>query len=181
MIEEVNFEGFGPGKTAFFVEAVTDNKMRTLSEIKNMFERSGGHLGGQGSTAHLFDKKGEIKIFGKGGGVEEELLELIDLGAEDVEDLMEDDGILPTGRQVQKYLIYVEPKALSIMSNNIVQSGFKVEQLGVVMQPNLTVEIQDKELALKVVQFAQKLEDLDDVQKIYSNFDIEEGLIELSY
>ncbi|MBI4037040.1 YebC/PmpR family DNA-binding transcriptional regulator, partial [Candidatus Daviesbacteria bacterium] len=99
-LEEVTYEGFGPGKVAYLVEGVTDNKLRTTQEIKNIFERAGGALGGQGSTAYMFDKKGEIRIKGKDGNMEEEMLELIDLGADDVEDILEDN--------IQKYLVYVE-------------------------------------------------------------------------
>lgn len=168
-IEEVVFEGFGPGKVAFYVEAVTDNKMRTLSEVKNMFDRSGGNLGSQGSTAYMFDKKGEIRLKSKGGEVEEEMLELIDLGAEDVEDF-EEEG-------VQKFLVYTESTKVNEVSNNIVQSGFNVEESGIVMKPNMTVDIIDSETAQRVVDFAQKLEDHDDIQKVYANFNVPEGML----
>lgn len=168
-VEEIVFEGFGPGKVAFYVEAVTDNKLRTLSEIKNMFERSGGNLGGQGSVSYMFDKKGEVKLQGKEGEVENEMLELIDLGAEDVEDF-EEDG-------VQKLLVYTDPTKLSEVSNNIAQSGFNVEESGIVMNPNLTVDITDKEISQRVVDFASRLEDHDDVQKVYANFNVAEDLV----
>ena len=80
-LEEVLYEGFGPGKVAFLVEGVSDNKMRTTQEIKNIFEKNGGSMTGQGSVSYMFDRKGEIKIKSKGGSAEEEMLELIDLGA----------------------------------------------------------------------------------------------------
>ena len=89
-LEEVTYEGFGPGKVAFYLEGVTDNKLRTLQEIKNIFERSGGSLGGSGSTAYMFSPKGEIKIVTKGGSNEDEMLELIDLSAEDVEEFYDE-------------------------------------------------------------------------------------------
>lgn len=82
MLEEVTYEGFGPGRVAFIVEGVTDNRLRTNQEVKNIFERAGGSLGNPGSTAYMFDKKGEIRAKGKGGNTEEEMLELIDLGIE---------------------------------------------------------------------------------------------------
>jgi YebC/PmpR family DNA-binding regulatory protein len=168
-VEEVVFEGFGPGKAAFYVEAVTDNKMRTLSEIKNMFDRSGGNLGGQGSVSYMFDKKGEIRLLGKAEAIEDQMLELIDLGAEDVEDF-EDEG-------VQKFLVYTDPTKLNEVSNNIAQSGFNVEESAIVMKPNLTVDIQDKEIAQRVVDFASRLEDHDDIQKVYANFNVMEDLV----
>ncbi|MDO8498283.1 MAG: YebC/PmpR family DNA-binding transcriptional regulator [bacterium] len=170
MLEEVTYEGFGPGKVAFFVEGVTDNRLRTNQEVKNLFERSGGSLGGPGSTAYMFEKKGEIRVKGKGGSGEEEMLELIDLGAEDVEDYQEDG--------VQKYLEYTESSELNTMGNKITQVGFEVEESGLVYRPNILVEVKDKETAEKVMNFAEKLEDLDDIQKVYANFDVSEELIQ---
>src|SRR3989344_5581753 len=78
-LEEVVYEGFGPGRAAFIVEGVTDNKLRTLQEIKNIFERSGGSLAGQGAVSYMFERKGELKVIGKRGNKDEEMLELIDL------------------------------------------------------------------------------------------------------
>lgn len=164
--EEVVYEGFGPAKTGFIVEAVTDNKNRTLSEIKNTFERSGGGLGSSGSVSYMFDKVGEIKLLSKGGAVDDEELELIDLGAEDVEDFKEDD--------IQKYLVYTTVPNLFTVSNNITQSGFKVELSEPVQKPNITVEISGNETIEKVINLAEKLESMDDVQKVYANFHIKE-------
>lgn len=162
--EEVVYEGFGPGKTAFIVEAVTDNKNRTLAEIKNIFERSGGGLASSGSASYMFDKVGEIKLVSKGGPVEDEELELIDLGAEDVEDFKED--------ETQKYLVYTSLSNLFTVSNNITQSGFKVEFSEPVQKPNITVDLSDKETAEKAINLAEKLESMDDVQKVYANFSV---------
>ncbi len=168
-LEEVLYEGFGPSKVAFLVEGVTDNKMRTLQEIKNIFERNGGSLAGQGSVAYMFDRKGEIRVKSKGGGLEDEILELIDLGAEDVEDYKEDN--------IQKYLVYTESSELNTMGNKITQAGYGVESQELVFKPNVLVAINDAESAKKVLDFAAKLEDSDDVQKVYANFDIPEELI----
>lgn len=175
-IEEVIFEGFGPGKTAFIVEALTDNRSRTLQEIRNLFEKSGGTLGSFGSTSYMFDKIGEIKLKSKGELLEDEILELIDLGAEDVEDFLEPFDSNSTsltasaqGNNVQKYLVYTKPSELANMSNKITQAGFEVEDTSLSLKPNVTVEIDSKE-ALKILDFAGKLEEHDDVQKVYSNF-----------
>lgn len=161
-LEEVLYEGFGPGKVAFLVEGVTDNKMRTTQEIKNIFERNGGLLAGQGSVAYMFDRIGEIRVKGKGGSVEEEMLELIDLGAKDVEDY--EDG----------YLVYVQGPELNTMSNKVIQAGYGVEASEIVYKPNVLIQITDKEVAQKVLDFTQKLEDNGDVQKVYPNFEIAE-------
>ncbi len=168
-LEEVTYEGFGPGKVAFYLEGVTDNKLRTLQEIKNLFERSGGNLGGQGSTAYMFDKKGEIRVISKANTKEDEMLELIDLGAEDVDDYQEENQ--------QKYLVYTESPELNTMGNKITQAGFTIESSEIVYKPNITVEISEKELAEKVIAFAQRLEDHDDIQKVSANFDIPDNLL----
>lgn len=153
-LEEITFEGFGPGKVAFLVEAVTDNRLRTLQEIKNLFERSGGSLAGQGAVAYMFEKKGEIKVSKVS---EEDILTLIDLGAEDIEEDM------------QKYLVYTEATKVGEVSTKITQSGFEVESAEIVMKPNILVENLDEETAKKVIEFRQNLKELDDVQKVYDN------------
>lgn len=166
-LEEVIYEGFGPGKVAFLVEAVTDNRLRTLQEIKSLFEHSGGSLAGQGAVAYMFQKKGEIVVKSKGN--KEEILKLIDLGVEDVEDFEEEN--------IQKYLVYTEGTKVAEVSTKITQAGFEVEKAEMVLKPNNMMKIKDPEIAKKVMEFAQKLEELDDVQKVYSNFDIDENLI----
>jgi len=175
-IEELIYEGFGPGKVAFIVEAVTDNRLRTNQEIKSIFERNGGTLGGAGSVSYMFDKKGELKVGGKGGSEEEEELELIDLGAEDIEGFLEPFDSAQ-GNKIQRYLVYVEGSELNTMSTKCTQAGYTVESQLLVMKPNITVEIKDKETAGKVMNFAEKLEDNDDVQKVFSNFEISEELL----
>lgn len=175
-IEEVTYEGFGPGKVAFFLEGVTDNKLRTLQEIKNLFDKSGGSLASTGSVAYMFGKYGEIRVTGKGGSLDDEMLELIDLGAEDVEDYVEPFDSAQ-GREIQKYLVYVESPELNTMSTKITQAGYVLESAEIVMKPTVVTEIKDKELAERVMEFAGKLEDHDDIQKVYANFDIDEQLI----
>ena len=168
-LEEVTYEGFGPGRVAFLVEGVTDNRLRTLQIIKNIFEKSGGTMGGQGSVAHMFDKKGELKITGKGGNAEEEELELIDVGAQDLESYIEDG--------IQRYLVYTEAIKVTEVGIKITQAGFEVESQELVRRPNVIEKISDPGLAKKVVEFVGKLEDLDDVQKVYANIDIPENLM----
>lgn len=153
-IEEISYEGFGPGKVAFFIEGLTDNKLRTNQEIRNIFEKSNGILGGQGSTAYMFDKKGEIRVISKGGNMDDEILELIDLGAEDVED----------------YTVYTKPTLVGEVSNRITQAGFVVESTEIVYKPNITVQVTDSEVAKKVMEFIGKLEDHPDIQGVYDNF-----------
>ncbi len=165
-IEEVTYEGFGPGKVAFLVEGITDNKLRTTSEVRNIFERNGGSVA---STAYVFDKMGEIRVKGKGGSVQDEELELIDTGAEDVEYFTEQGS--------QKYLITTQPNSLNEVSKKITELGFEVENSDLTMRPNISVEIHDKETAQKVLDFAEKLEDHDDIQKVFSNLEIPDNVL----
>lgn len=169
IFEEVIYEGFGPEKVAYLLEGVTDNKLRTNQAVKSLFEHSGGALGGLGSTAYLFERVGEIKIKSKGKSLEEEILELIDLGAKDVEDFLEEG--------VQKYLIYTESTQLNVVSNKITQVGYEIEEAQTTLKPNTLIEIINKEKAEKVLDFTEKLEELDDIQKVYANFDIPDELM----
>ncbi len=164
VIEEVLYEGFGPGRVAFLVEGATDNKMRTNQEIRMMFDRSGGALAGQGSVSYMFTKKGEVRIKSKGGDSEEEQLELIDLGADDVEEY-DDEG-------QTKFIVYTEPTQLTIVANKLIEAGFEVESKDLVNQPNTTTDLSDKEIAERVIALAEKLEDHDDIQKVYANFNL---------
>lgn len=170
VLEEMTYEGFGPGKAAFFVEAVTDNKLRTLAEMKNLFDRSGGALGATGSTAYMFKKMGEIKVLGKGGSSEDEILEIIDGGAEDVEELNEEGNL--------RYLVYTDPTSYSQVLDYLKGQNFEVEFSEIIMKPTMLTEITDKEKAEKVLAFAERLENHDDVQKVHANFDIPEGLLD---
>lgn len=169
-LEEITYEGYGPGKAAFIVEAVTDNKLRTLAEMKNLFDRSGGGLGGSGSVAYMFKKMGEIKVASKGGSSDDEILEIIDGGAEDVEELDEEGKL--------EYLVYTDPTAYSATLEYLKNQGFNVEHSEILMKPTILTEITDKEKAEKVLSFTERLEDHDDVQKVYANFDIAENLLD---
>lgn len=168
-LEEVVYEGFGPLKVAFLVEAITDNKMRTLQEVRNLFERAGGSLGNSGSVSYMFDRKGEVRVVSKGGNKDDEMLELIDLGADDVEDYKEDG--------VQKYLVYTDPAQLFSMSSKVTQSGFSIDTSDLVYKPNMNVEVKNPEDAKKVIEFVERLEDHSDIQKVFGNSDIEDSLL----
>lgn len=123
---------------------------------------------GQGSVAYMFDRIGEIRIKNQESRVkskEDEMLELIDLGAEDVEEIE------------QGYLVYVASLELNTMSTKITQAGYGVESSEIVYKPNTLLQITDKETAQKVLNFTEKLEDNEDVHKVYANFDIPEDLL----
>lgn len=167
-LEEVLYEGFGPGKVAFLVDGVTDNKLRTLSEVRNLFDRAGGAMGGTGSVSYMFDQKGEIKIKQKDLDQDEQELELIDLGIEDLEGFEED--------SIAKFLVYTSIPDLNTIGYNISEAGYEIESSAIVYTPNMLTEITDSEVAQKVLDFAEKLEDNDDVQKVYSNLSLPDNL-----
>ncbi len=169
-VDEVLYEGFGPDNVAFLVEGVTDNKNRTSAEIKNIFEKSGGNLGGTGSVLYLFDKKGQISVRSKGEESENELLELIELGIEEFEEYW-DDG-------VNKFLINVKPNELNSMNTKITQLGFEVEAVDQIFKPIIVTDITDPEVIIRVLELAEKLEDHDDIQRVFANFNIPEGVAE---
>ena len=186
-LEEVLYEGFGPGAVAIIVEGVTDNKMRTTSAVKNIFEKGGGSMAGVGAVSYMFERVGVINVKSQMSNVkskEDEMLELIDLGAEDVEEFLEPfDGVYTErseraqGKDIQKYLVYTEATTVAEVGNKITQAGFAVESQSLVYKPTVLVEIKDKESVQKVLDFIERLEELDDVQKVYVNFDIEEQMI----
>jgi YebC/PmpR family DNA-binding regulatory protein len=164
-LEEVVYEGFGPSKVAFILEGISDNKARTLQEVRNAFERGGGNLGGLGSVSYMFDKKGEIRVISKGAAAEDEMLEIIDMGAEDVEDYIEEG--------VQKYLVYTESSELFTMGNKVTQAGYGTESKDLVFKPNLSVEVAGEQ-AQKVIGLAEKLEELADIQRVFMNAEFTE-------
>jgi YebC/PmpR family DNA-binding regulatory protein len=169
--EEILYEGFGPGKVAYILEGVTDNKLRTLQVVKNAFDRSGGGMGSSGSVSYMFKKTGEIRVEAKEGiSNDEQILEIIDLGAEEVEDYEEEGKTF--------FLIYTEVSNLSKVSNFLTQNNYKVISSEPTYKPTITSEIKDKETAEKVIAFTEKLENMDDIQKVYANFDIPEELID---
>jgi len=169
-LEEILYEGFGPGKVAYILEGVTDNKLRTLQEVKNAFDRGGGGMGSSGSVSYMFKKTGEIRVEAKAGiSSEDQILEIIDIGAEDVEEYSEEEET--------HFLIYTSPTDLTHMSNLLTQSNYKVFFSEIVYKPVITSQIKDKETADKVISFTEKLENMDDIQKVYANFEISEELI----
>lgn len=168
-LEEVLYEGFGPGKVAFLVEGVTDNKNRTYAEVRNTFDRSGGGLGTQGSVSYMFDKIGEIKVSSKNDqDNDDQVLELIDTGAEDVEEFEEDGH--------SKYLVYTKPQDLNSVAKKIKELKFNIEMEELSYKANVTTLVKDQETLDKVFSFIEKLEDNDDVQKVHPNFDLLDNL-----
>lgn len=164
-IENVVYEGFGPGGVAIIVEALTDNKQRTTSEIKNLFDKNGASLGTPGSVLYQFQTKGIISIKKDGKTLDDIFLIAADSGAEDIED---------AGESV---LIYTKPEELSKIKEAMLSQGLKVEDFELTRKPLTTVSITDSGTASRILAFMERLENLDDIQKVYSNFDIPDSLM----
>lgn len=164
-MEEVLYEGFGPGGVGIIVEAATDNKMRTGPIVKSTFEKNGGTLGNLGAVSYQFQQKGLITAKKDGKTLDDIFLQAADAGAEDIED---------AGDEV---LIYTKPEELAFVKENI-GSNLAITDAELTRKPVVTVAIEDKDTAGKVLGLVEKLENLDEVQKVYANFDIPDAYIQ---
>jgi YebC/PmpR family DNA-binding regulatory protein len=163
--EEVTYEGYAPGGVAVMVEALTDNRNRTGQDIRHAFTRLGGNLGDPGSVAWMFDRRGFIVLDKAGGPDEDRILEVIlDAGADDLRD---------SGEQWE---IVTEPDAFRAVRTALEQAGIPVASAEVTMLPQAGVPV-EAEKAGSVLRLIEALEDLDDVQAVYSNFDIPEEIL----
>ena len=156
-IEEITYEGYGPYGIAVLVEVVTDNKNRTAQEFKNIFEKAGGSIAGPGSVSYNFENKGFLLIK-KTVNPEEQTLNLIDLGVEDIED--REDGLE----------VFVHPDKLKETREKIEKSGFVILNTELRMEPKNYVEVSEPEKIEKITRFLETLEEHDDVQRVFSNF-----------
>lgn len=159
-VEEVRYEGYGPGGIAVMVDCMTNNRNRTVGEVRHAFSKHGGNLGTDGSVAYLFNKQGLISF---APGVDDEKLmeQALELNVEDV--IVNDDGSVD---------IVTTPDEFMTVKNALTQSNFKSIHADVTMNAATNVAIDDKETAEKVLTLIEALEDLDDVQSVYSNADI---------
>lgn len=154
--KEATYEGYGPGGTAILIETLTDNVNRTVGEIRAVFNKRGGSLGNSGSVAWQFDKKGVIVVQETNESAQEAAIEL---GAEDLNET--DEGLE----------ISTDPTDLYAVSEGLTQRGFAVASAQISMLPNNTVEVSGQD-ADKLMTLLEALEDLDDVQNVYSNADL---------
>lgn len=160
-IEEITYEGYGPGGIGVIVECATDNKNRTYPEVRLAFTKNGGSMAEPGSVAFQFARKGVIRAAFT-GDADEAMLAAIDAGAEDAE---VEDGELS---------IYTDPKQLAAVRDAIGAAGLTVKEADLSFVPNNTIEITDPETARKAMNLMNALDDLDDVTNVHSNFDIKE-------
>lgn len=165
-ILEVTYEGYGPGGTAIIVECLTDNKNRSYTNVRTIFDKKGGNLGNSGAVAWMFDRKGVITLKTDGIDLDEAELAAIDAGADDVD------------RDDEELTIYTEMSDLSLVLDKLKDAGFEAENAEIQMIPNQTVKVEDEDTARKIMIFMEALDEDMDVDKISSNFDISDELME---
>lgn len=163
--EELTYEGYGPGGVAILVEAMTDNRNRTVADVRHAFSKFGGNLGTDGSVAYLFTKQGVMAF---GPDVDEDTLmeAALDAGAEDV-----------TEQQDGSFELVTTPERFLDVKQVLVAAGLTPDSAEVTMVPSTTVEL-DREGAETILKLIDMLEDLDDVQNVYSNADVPSELMD---
>jgi YebC/PmpR family DNA-binding regulatory protein len=165
VLEELTLEGYGPSGTAILAQTLSDNRNRTVQEVRNVFTRQGGTMGSAGCVAWLFDSRGIISLDAAGKDPDEVTLEAIDAGADDVK---VDDGTIE---------VYTKPTELEIVKKGLEQKKINVASAELSMIPKNMVEVEDK-AAIQTLKLLDRLEELDDVQKVYSNVDFTDQQIE---
>lgn len=162
-LEEVMYEGYGPGGVAILVECATDNRNRTLPEVRAAFTKNGGTMADQGSVAFQFSRQGVIRVKGQGEDLE---LAAIDAGAEDIFEEEE------TGETV----IHTAQSDLAKVRDALKAADYEVADSELTYTPNNTLEISDAETARKIIKLMDSLEDLDDVAATHTNFELSDSL-----
>jgi YebC/PmpR family DNA-binding regulatory protein len=164
--ETVVYEGYGPEGVAVIVEALTDNRNRTASDVRHAFTKHGGSLGTTGAVAWQFDRRGVVVVGADGVDEDELFLAAADAGAEDLE------------RDGDVFQVTSEPESLAAVRAAIEAAGFSIESAELSLLPKTTVAVEDETAAKRVLRLMEALEDNDDVQDVYANFDIPERVLE---
>jgi YebC/PmpR family DNA-binding regulatory protein len=164
--ETVTYEGYGAGGVAVFVEALTDNRNRTAAEVRHIFAKNDGNLGTSGAVAWLFERKGVVIVAARSADEDELVLVAADGGAEDVEL----DG--------SSFQVTASPDDLAAVRGALDAAGIAYESAELTMLPKTTVAVEDEVVAKKLLRLMDALEENDDVQAAYANFDIPEGILE---
>jgi YebC/PmpR family DNA-binding regulatory protein len=164
-LEELTYEGFGPGGVALIVEVLTDNRNRAIGEVRNIFEKGGGNIGASGSVSYMFKRKGSI-VFDK-AGIDEELLTMtaIDAGAEDIQ----------SGDSTVE--VVTTPEQFEAVRDALTAKGFNPTDSEVTMVADTNVKVTG-ETAQKLMNLINKLEEQDDIQAVHANFDISDEEME---
>jgi YebC/PmpR family DNA-binding regulatory protein len=161
---EIRSEGYGPGGAAVMVDCLTDNRNRTVAEVRHAFSKFGGNLGADGSVSYLFNSVGQLLY--PSGSDEDTIMEAaIDAGAEDI--VVDDD---------QSVEVLTEPAEFEQVRDKMIETGFEPENAQLTMRASTTAELNVKE-AGSMIKLLDMLEDLDDVQEVYSNADISDDIL----
>ncbi len=163
---EIRYEGYGPAGVAFIVDVVTDNKNRSASDVRSTFSKRGGNLGADGAVAWMFNRKGLISIVAEGIDEDELMMTALEAGAEDVK------------LEGETFNVISEPNDFQLVVDQLTEAGYKYEEAEITFIPENKVEITDADMAKKIMGLYEALEDLEDVQEVYSNFDISDELME---
>ena len=161
--ENVTYEGYGQGGVAVIVEALTDNKQRTVAEVRHAFSKFGGNLAENGAVSFMFEKKGLIEVLAEDRDEDEVMMEALEAGADDIE---KDDD---------KFIIYTPYNELHSVLNQLESDGYKVEKAELTMIAKNTVNADS--VAEGLMKLLDKLDDLDDVQKVYANYEISDEVM----
>ncbi|HSX15968.1 MAG TPA: YebC/PmpR family DNA-binding transcriptional regulator [Candidatus Saccharimonadales bacterium] len=162
-LQEVMYEGYGPGGVAILVEVATDNLNRTWPEVRLAFSKHGGNIAEKGAVAFQFDRRGVVRVNGSDDDI---MLKALDAGATDVED---ENGVS---------VVYTEPTDLAKVRDALKTDGLEITEAELTYVPNTTIEITDGETAGKIMRLMDALDDIDDVQNTHVNFDIDESLLQ---
>ncbi|MXO62812.1 YebC/PmpR family DNA-binding transcriptional regulator [Qipengyuania oceanensis] len=165
--EEVRYEGYGPGGSAIIVEALTDNRNRTATAVRTAFSKHGGNLGTEGSVAHGFERKGLIEYPVSAGDEETVLEAAMEAGADDIESDMGEDG---------GHTIWTEADALHQVASDLEKSLGEAANVKLAWKPNITVEMDEKGAAT-LLKLVDALDDDDDVQTVWGNYEIPDDVM----
>ncbi len=164
--EAVVYEGYGPEGVAVLVEALTDNRNRTASDVRHAFTKHGGNLGTTGAVAWQFERRGVILVSAEGTDEDELVLVAADAGADDV---------APDG---STFVVTSPPEAMAAVREALADASFAIDSVELAMVPKTTVAVSDESTARKIMNLVEGLEDAEDVQEVYANFDIPEAVLE---
>jgi len=167
-LEELRYEGYGPGGVAVLVRALTDNRNRTAGDLRATFTKFGGNLGETGCVGWMFDERGQILVPNEEGTLSEDDLLLVALNA----------GALDVIHHGDSFEVLTEPSGLEQVQDALVAAGFPVGSSEVADIPSNLQEITDADIAKKVLRLMERLDDLDDVQRVAANYDLAESLSE---
>jgi len=164
-LTEITYEGYGPGGTAIIVQTLTENRNRTVAEVRNAFNRNVGNMGENGCVDWLFESKGIIEVELKGHDPDELSIEAIDMGADDVD---------PVGPDDESITIYTDPAEMETVRQALDDKKYRITRAESNLIAKTRVEINEEKVAHQLMRLVEKLEDLDDVQNVYTNADFPE-------